>query len=162
MRIEQKIAKILLTKQNTLAIAESCTGGLLAHRFTNIPGSSAFFWLGIIAYDNKAKVKLLKIPPLIIKKHDAVSLPVVKFMAQNVRKILNTHWGIGITGIAGPAKGGSGPSGGTNTKPVGLVYIAVASRQKTLANQYYFKGTRLAIKNQAANKALEILLCALS
>ena len=155
MRIEQKIAKILVAKKNTLSIAESCTGGLLAHRLTNRGGSSTFFWLGIIAYDNKAKLKLLKVPASIIKKHGAVSLPVVKLMAQNVRKILPTDWGIGITGIAGP-------SGGTRTKPVGLVYIAVAGKQKTLAEQFHFKGQRLATKTQAVDKALEMLSCALS
>ncbi len=154
MRLEQKTAKILLAKKNTLAIAESCTGGLLANRLTNISGSSAFFWLGIIAYDNEAKKRLLKVPASIIKKHGAVSLKIVKLMARNVRKILPTDWGIGITGIAGPL-------GGTNTKPVGLVYIAVAGPKKTLAQQFHFKGSRLAIKTQAVNKALEMLCGAL-
>lgn len=155
MRTEQKIAKILLKKNKTLAIAESCTGGLLAHCLTNISGSSAFFWLGLIAYDNQAKVKLLKISPVIIKKYGAVSFSVAKLMAQNVRKILNTSFGISITGIAGP-------SGGTKTKPVGLVFIAVASKQKVLTQQFHFKGPRLSVKKQAADKALEMLSLALS
>ncbi len=155
MRIEEKITKILSNQKKTLAIAESCTGGLMANRLTNISGSSAFFWLGIIAYDNQAKVKLLKIPPLTIKKYGAVSFPVVKLMAKNVQKILNTDLGISITGIAGP-------SGGTKDKPVGLVFIAVANQQKVLSRQFYFKGSRLSIKDQAAQKALEMLLCALS
>ena len=152
MRSEQKLAKILTNKSQTVAIAESCTGGLVANRLTNIPGSSAFFWLGIIAYDNKAKISLLKIPTTLIKKHGAVSLPVVKLMAENVRKILNTDLGVGITGIAGP-------TGGSKLKPVGLVFIAVANKKKTLIEEYHFKGSRLSIKTQAVNKALKMLLC---
>ncbi|MEI7998038.1 MAG: CinA family protein [Candidatus Omnitrophota bacterium] len=155
MRSEKKITEILLTQNKTLAIAESCTGGLLANRLTNISGSSSFFWLGIIAYDNRAKIKILKVPSRVIQKHGAVSLPVVKLMARNVRKILNTDFGIGITGVAGP-------SGGTKTKPVGLVFIAVDSKRHVLSKQFQFKGTRLSIKTQAANKALEMLSCALS
>ncbi len=155
MRAEQKLSKILLNKGQTIALAESCTGGLLANRFTNIPGSSLFFWLGIIAYDNKAKVNLLKISPNIIKKHGAVSLPVAKLMAQNVRKILNTDFGIGITGIAGP-------TGGSKNKPVGLVFIALANKQKTILSQCHFKGSRISIKTQAVNKALEMLIKAVS
>ena len=151
MPSKQKIARILLIKGQTLSIAESCTGGLLANQLTNISGSSAFFWLGIIAYDNKAKVKILKIPPSIIKKHGAVSLPVAKLMAQNVRKILNTDFGIGITGIAGP-------KGGTKDKPVGLVFIAVASKKEEILEKCHFKGSRLSIKAQAAQKALKMLL----
>ena len=155
MHSEQKISKILLNKGLTVAIAESCTGGLLANRLTNISGSSAFFWLGIIAYDNKAKIKLLNIPPSLIKKHGAVSLPVAKGIAQNVRKILNTSFGIGITGIAGP-------SGGTKDKPVGLVFIALATKQKTILAEYHFKGSRLSVKTQAANQALQMLYQAIS
>lgn len=132
-------------------MAESCTGGLLTNRLTNIPGASTILKLGIIAYSPSAKKKLLKVPSLIIKKYGTVSLPVAQLMAQNVRKILSTTWGIGITGIAGPR-------GSTQTKPLGLVYIAVAGRQKTVARQYHFKGSRLAIKNQAANQALKMLL----
>lgn len=149
MHTEEKIAQVLLHQKKTLAIAESCTGGLLANRFTNISGSSGFFWLGIIAYDNKAKIKLLKVPSPIIKKHGAVSLAVVKLMAGNVRKILDTDYGIGITGIAGP-------SGGTKAKPVGLVFIAVASRGEIAAQECHFKGSRLSIKNQACEKALKM------
>jgi len=155
MRTEEKIAKILLKQNKTIAIAESCTGGLLANRLTNVSGASAFFWLGLIAYDNKAKIKLLNIPATLIKEHGAVSLPVAELMAQNVLKILNTHLGVSITGIAGP-------SGGTKAKPVGLVFIAVADQKKVLSRQFLFNGPRLSIKNQAANKALEMLLCAIS
>jgi nicotinamide-nucleotide amidase len=154
MRIDQKIAKILIHKGQTLAIAESCTGGLLGNQLTDIPGSSAFFWLGIIAYDNKAKTKALRVPPALIKKHGAVSLEVATVMANNVRQILNTHFGVSITGIAGP-------TGGSALKPVGLVFIAVSSKQQTIQQEYRFKGSRLSIKKQAAQKALHLLLKAL-
>ena len=150
MRTEEKIAEILLNKSKTIAIAESCTGGLLANQLTNISGASAFFWLGVIAYDNEAKVKVLKISPSIIRKYGAVSLPVAKLMAQNVRKILNTDIGVGITGIAGP-------TGGTKDKPVGLVFIAAASRGKTIINECHFKGSRSSVKKQAAQKALKLI-----
>lgn len=155
MQKELKIAKKLLAQNKTIAIAESCTGGLLTNRLTNISGSSSFFWLGIVAYDNTAKVKLLNIPPSIINKHGAVSLPVVKLMAQRVRRILNTDFGVGITGIAGP-------TGGTKTKPVGLVFIAVANKEKNFCQKFILKGSRLKIKKQAADKALDLLSCALS
>lgn len=150
MRTDQTIAKLLLKKKQTIAVAESCTGGLLSHRLTNIGGSSKFFWLGITVYDNKAKIKLLKIPTSILKKHGAVSHAVATLMAQNVRKILNTDFGIGITGIAGP-------SGGSKLKPVGLVFIAVASKNDIITQEFHFEGQRLSIKNQAATKALEML-----
>lgn len=151
MHFDSKTASTLVSQKRTIAIAESCTGGLLSNTLTNISGASAFFWLGVIAYDNKAKTKILKIPSSVIKKHGAVSLPVAKLMAHNVRKILNTDFGIGITGIAGPL-------GGTPTKPVGLVYIALATRQKTTVEEFRFKGSRSSIKQQAAQKALELLL----
>ncbi len=155
MQKHQIVAKKLLTQEKTIAVAESCTGGLLANQLTNIPGSSSFFWLGIIAYDNKAKSRLLKIPTAILKKHGAVSLPVAELMAQNVRKILNTDFGIGITGIAGP-------TGGTKDKPVGLVFIAVANKKRVLSQKHHFKGPRLSIKSQAADKALGMLFSLLS
>src|ERR1700685_1548338 len=105
MRLEQKILKKFISNKKTLAIAESCTGGLIGDRLTNIPGASAFFLMGIIAYDNAAKSKILSIPPALLKKHGAVSAPVAKLMAHNVRKILKTDLGLGVTGIAGPTGG---------------------------------------------------------
>lgn len=151
MRTEQKAAKNLLSHKKTIAIAESCTGGLLAHTLTNVPGASAFLMLGIIAYDNKAKTQLLKIPASLIKKNGAVSAPVAERMAAHARKILNTDIGIGITGIAGPG-------GGSTLKPVGLVFIGLSTRQGHAVYAYRFRGSRLMIKKQAVNKALDLLL----
>lgn len=151
LTLEQKVAKALTRRGRTLSIAESCTGGLLANRLTNIPGSSLFFTLGIIAYANAAKARLLKVPPSILAKYGAVSSPVAKKMANGVRKVSKTDFGIGITGIAGP-------TGETKNKPIGLVYIAISSRKTIESFRFVFKGTRAMIKKQAASQALRLLL----
>ena len=150
MRLEQKVLKKFIQRAKTLAIAESCTGGLIGDRLTNMAGASAFFLLGIIAYDNAAKTKILGVPSVLFKKYGAVSKPVASAMAQGVRKILKTDYGLGLTGIAGPG-------GATRTKPVGLVFIAVSTKQKTIVKKFLFKGTRLAIKKEAAQAALKML-----
>ena len=150
MRPEEKLARILIARKKTIAIAESCSGGLLSHTLTNIPGSSSFFHLGIIAYDNAAKVKLLKVPPTMIKKHGAVSSAVAQAMADAVRGILKSDYGIAITGIAGPG-------GFTKTKPLGLTFIAVSTPAKTIVLRYVFEGNRLDNKKSAAQAALRIL-----
>ena len=143
MRLEQKVFKKFVQRSQTLAIAESCTGGLIGDRLTNMAGASAFFLLGIVAYDYAAKTKILGVPSALLKKHGAVSSPVARVMAQGVRKILKTDYGLSVTGIAGPG-------GATKTKPVGLVFIALSTKQKTIVKKFLFKGTRLAIQKQAA------------
>ena len=155
MRIEEKIARLLKARKATLSVAESCSGGLLADRLTNIPGSSDYFWLGLVTYHNKAKMKFLKIPASVLQQHGAVSEEVAVRMAKGVRRLLKTDFGIGITGIAGPG-------GGSKNKPVGLTFIAVAASPKTCCVQYRFKGRRRKIKQQAATQALQLLLKFLS
>jgi len=150
MKIEQITAKLLKQRDKTIAIAESCTGGLLCHKLTNIPGSSGYFKLGIIVYANESKIKILKIPAKTIQAKGAVSKEVALLMAQNIRAIAKSDFGIGITGIAGP-------TGGTAKKPVGLVYIALTSNKKTILKKFNFKGGRLSIKSQAAQSALKLL-----
>jgi nicotinamide-nucleotide amidase len=150
MRLEQKVLKKFILSQKTLALAESCTGGLIGNLLTNIPGASAFFLLDIIAYDNAAKSKVLGVPAALIKKHGAVSRMVALAMAQGVQKILNTDYGLAVTGIAGP-------TGGSATKPVGLVFIALSTRTTTTVKKHLFKGTRLQIKQQACQTALKML-----
>ena len=151
MLTEEKVAHQLLQTKKTLSVAESCTGGLLAHRLTNIPGSSAFLKAGIVSYSNDAKIKLLKVKPELIKKNGAVSPEVAMAMAQGAQKMHKTDFGIGITGIAGP-------DGGTKQKPLGLVYIAVHTREgETLCAKCQFKGTRANIKKQASTQALRFL-----
>jgi len=155
MPLETKVAQRLIKSHKTLSIAESCSGGLLAHRLTNIPGSSKFFKLGIIAYSYESKQKLLKIPPVILKKYGAVSSQVVELLAQNVQDLSKTDFGIGITGIAGPA-------GATRRKPIGLVYIAISTKNEIFVKRCVFKGQRTAIKKQTADQALRLLLKQLS
>ena len=150
MRIEYQIASMMVRKRRTLSVAESWTGGFLADTLTNISGSSLFFHLGIVAYDNAAKTKLLKIPKTILTANGAVSAVTARLMAQNVRKILKTDLGVGITGIAGP-------TGGTKTKPVGLTFIAVSDDKATITKEFRFKGTRAANKVSATYAALRLL-----
>lgn len=149
--IEKKIATILTRKNKTVSVAESCSGGLLGHRLTNVAGSSKYFMGGVLVYANAAKSKLLGVSPALIKKHGAVSTPVAEKMADSVRKLLKTDYGISITGIAGP-------SGGSKDNPVGLTYIAVANSKKVLCKEFHFKGSRLSIKTSATQSALELLL----
>lgn len=150
MRLEQNIGRRLVKARQTLSVAESCTGGLMGHTLTNVPGSSAFFRLGIIAYDNAAKTKLLKVPASLIKRYGAVSAEVAGQMARNVRRILKTDIGISITGIAGPTGAGAG-------KPVGLTYVGISQGAKTEVFEFRFKGNRSANKRQAVQAALRIL-----
>lgn len=165
MSLEKTVARLLMARNETLAIAESCTGGLLTHRLTNISGSSKFLEAAVVAYSNKAKQKLLKIPSRMLRQHGAVSKHTAAAMARSVRVIHKTDFGIGITGIAGP-------SGATKTKPVGLVYIALSVPAKgearrrrpieTLCLQCLFKGDRTHIKRQASTQALRLLKKCLS
>ena len=151
MRLESKVAKLLKDRGMTLSVAESCTGGNLSDRLTNIPGSTDYFRLGLVTYSNEAKVKLLKVPPALLKKYGAVSQQVALAMAKGVREIHQTDFGIGVTGIAGP-------TGGTKRKPVGLTYIAISSKKGALCVDYHFHGERISIKTQATNQALKLLL----
>ncbi|HLF17338.1 MAG TPA: CinA family protein [Candidatus Omnitrophota bacterium] len=151
MSLEHKIIRKLSAKRKTLAVAESCTGGLLANRLTDVPGSSKCFKFGLVVYSNTAKIKFLKVTPLTIKKHGAVSEPTALAMATGVRRQLKSDFGLSITGIAGP-------TGGSLRKPVGLTYIAVATVKKTSCLKYQFRGSRQRVKSQAATQALKLLL----
>ena len=151
MSVERETAYLLIHHKKTLSVAESCTGGGLSNRLTNIAGSSYFFKLGLVVYSNEAKIKFLKVPSPLLIKHSAVSRQVAKHMAQAVRKILRTDFGIAVTGIAGPG-------GSTRNKPVGLAFIALSTKNETVCEQFIFKGNRLNIKSQAATQALTMLL----
>jgi len=145
-----KTHKLLIKTKHTLAVAESCTGGLLSSLLTRGSGSSAFFILGAVVYSNFSKHLLLKIPLAVINKHGAVSSQVCRCMAINIRKLVKTDYGISITGIAGP-------TGGTAAKPVGTVFISVSSKAKTICRRFQFKGNRSSIRNQSALSALKLL-----
>ncbi len=122
----------------------------MTHRLTNIPGSSQFLKVGIIAYSNDSKIRLLKVPSSTIKRHGAVSEETATAMARSIRRIYRTDFGVGITGIAGP-------SGGSALKPVGLAYIAVAAAKETICLRCLFRGSRTHIKSQAATQGLKLL-----
>ena len=146
-----KIISDLLKKNHiTIATAESCTGGLIAHTLTNISGSSEYFDRGFITYSNNAKIELLDVPRILLEKHGAVSKEVAEAMAKGVRTKSNVDIGISTTGIAGP-------TGGTIEKPVGLVYIAISSNDKPVVKQFYFSGNRLQNKENTCNAALQML-----
>lgn len=147
---EAEIAKILKEKNKTLALAESCSGGLLSHLLTNISGSSGYFKVGVVSYSNENKASFLKIPAGLITSFGAVSKPVALKMAKNIRCLAKADIGISITGIAGP-------TGGTKDKPVGLVFIAASTRKRAFCRRFIFKGKRLSVKLQSAQKALELI-----
>lgn len=134
----------------TLAVAESCSGGLIAHRITDVPGASACFAGGVVAYSNEVKQALLGVNREDLDRHGAVSEPVARQMAEGVRGCMGADYGIGVTGIAGP-------DGGTAEKPVGLVYIAVADGSETVVTRNEFTGDRGQVKSQAADRALTML-----
>jgi nicotinamide-nucleotide amidase len=135
-------------------VAESCTGGLLLGRLTNVPGSSAWVTGGVVAYDNAVKLAELNVPQELLASHGAVSEPVAVAMAEGVRARLGTEIGVGVTGIAGP-------SGGTPTKPVGTVVIAVAGSSSKVRT-FTFPGDRQMVRAQAVQAALNMVRRVLS
>jgi len=134
-----------------LAVAESCTGGLIGHRITNVAGSSTYYMGSVTAYAYEAKVRLLSVRWTTLEKFGAVSKETVLEMARGVRRALAADIGISVSGIAGPG-------GGTPEKPVGLVWIGLSTSSLDEAWQYYFKGERLAVKEQTAQAALQLLV----
>ena len=148
--IEVIIGRLFHKRGWRLSIAESCTGGLIGHRITNIPGSSDYFDGGVITYSNDAKRELLKVPEETITTYGAVSRQTAVAMAEGIRKLRGVEIGIGVTGIAGPA-------GGTEAKPVGLVYIALSSPVRVECKEFRFNGDREMIKLQASEAALNMI-----
>ncbi len=147
MKLEKAIGDLLREKGWTLSITESCTGGLICDRITNVSGSSDYFMGGMVNYSNESKAKHLGIPLDYIKQYGAVSPQVAKKMAQGVRKAFNTSFGLSTTGVAGP-------TGGTKRSPIGRVFIGVAIGKRTWVRQEDFKGSRRDIKKQAAERTL--------
>ena len=145
------LIKKLIKKKYKISFAETCTSGLLSSYITSLNGSSKIFNLGLITYSNQSKIKILKVNKNIIKKYGSVSQECCKAMVYNLSKISNTHINISITGIAGP-------NGGTESKPVGLVYIGVKKGKKLLIKKNLFKlKNRVSIQKAAVKKALEIV-----
>ena len=152
--IEQIVSYLLQMRGMTLATAESCTGGLLAERITSLAGSSRHFLGGAVVYSNELKTQFANVPKELIDKHGAVSPEVAKALAEGIRKRCLSSYGVGITGVAGPA-------GGTEQKPVGLVYIALAGDEGTQVVERNFPGDRARIRQFATQQALEMIRRAL-
>lgn len=147
----QAILDRFLESGKSLATAESCTGGLLAGKFTELPGSSKIFMGGVVAYANALKTKLLSVPERVLKEHGAVSREVVELMAKNVRDLASADISVAITGIAGPA-------GGSSDKPVGTVWLAFSGRRQTICERLQLTGSRDEIRRQIVEAAVEKLL----
>ena len=151
-KISNKIVKLLKNKKIKISFAESCTGGMLSSSITSVSGSSKVFNLGLVAYSNEVKIKLLKVPKKIIKKYGSVSEQVCKMMAKNVSKIGKTDMSVSVTGIAGP-------SGGTRKKPVGLVYVGIKKGNIIIIKKYLFKNKgRSYIQKATVNKCQGLIL----
>lgn len=145
--LEEVVGELLLEKKWTLAVAESCTGGLIGHRLTAVPGSSAYFDRSVVVYSNRAKKELLGVPAGVLSRYGAVSEKTARYMAEGVRRKSGTDLGLAVTGIAGPG-------GGTSEKPVGTVWIALSSKEGCRSNPYLFQGDRSQIKLLTAQTAL--------
>jgi len=153
--IEEVIGKILTERKLKLAVAESCTGGLICHRITNIPGSSNYFERGVVSYSNESKIEILGVNPETIKNFGAVSEQTAIEMARGVRKISKADIGISTTGIMGP-------TGATETKPIGLVFVGYSDSEREFAKQFNFADNRVRNKDRSSQAALEILWRALT
>ena len=151
MALEEKVGSLLVDKGLVLVTAESCTGGLLAHRITNVPGSSAYYLGGFVAYAYEAKEVLLGVRHETLLAHGAVSEETAMEMARGVRQRLDADLGIAITGVAGPA-------GGTPEKPVGLVFLALSAPGVDRCQRHVWKGDRVANKEQSVEAALQLVL----
>ena len=145
-----KVGELLGQKGLTLALAESCTGGLVSARITGVPGSSLYYKGGVVSYDNRVKEKVLGVNAQDLKLYGAVSRQVARGMALGVKDLLEADIALSVTGIAGPG-------GGTEDKPVGLVYIGLSSREITKEYELRFAGSRDEIRRATVKEALEIL-----
>jgi nicotinamide-nucleotide amidase len=148
--LEEVIVELLAKRNHTLTVAESCTGGLLANRITNVPGASKVFLAGYVCYANQAKIDMLNVDPQLIEKHGAVSEQVSRALAEHARTCARSDYALATTGIAGPG-------GGSQEKPVGTVYIALAASGETIAKEFFFPTDRETFKQIATQVALELL-----
>ncbi len=148
--LEQQVGRRLRQAGETLAVAESCTGGLIGHHLTSVSGSSDYFLASLVTYDNSAKTALLGVPEEVLKAHGAVSPQTAQAMAEGVRQAVEADYGLAVTGVAGP-------TGGTEAKPVGLVFLALADADETVVEEQRLRGDRAMIKERAAQQALYLL-----
>jgi nicotinamide-nucleotide amidase len=149
--LEEVMVKLLTKRNQTLAIAESCTGGLIANRITNVPGASRVFVAGYVCYADRAKIRMLDVDPRLIEAHGAVSEPVARALAERARACAGSDYALATTGIAGP-------TGGSPEKPIGTVYVALASAEsETMAKKFFFPTDRETFKQLAGQAALDLL-----
>ena len=146
--MEEVVGHLLLEKNLSISVAESCTGGLIGHRLTSVPGSSSYFHGGVVVYSNQSKVDLLRVDARTLETHGAVSERTVEEMARGVKDRIKTDLGLAVTGIAGP-------DGGTRQKPVGTVHVGLAARGKTFSREYRFWGNRVQVKLNSSMMALD-------
>jgi len=151
MNLSKEVGKSLRAHGCQLAVAESLTGGSVSSLITDTPGSSAYFLAGVVTYSDESKVSILGVREEILRAHGAVSERCALEMAKGVRALVGADIGAACTGIAGP-------SGATDAKPVGLVYIAVEDGKRSLVEEEHFEGTRLDIRRRAAERTLELIL----
>lgn len=149
--LEAQVGRELRTRGWTLALGESCTGGLVGHRVTQVPGSSEYFAGGVIAYSNEAKQGLLGVAAETLLAHGAVSYETAQEMASGARRLFQADVGLSVTGIAGPG-------GGTEEKPMGLTYIGLITPGKERVKRYQWSGDRQSNKRESAQAALQLLL----
>ena len=150
--LANKVVKKLIKKKLKVSFAESCTGGLLSSSITSISGSSKVFNLGLVTYSNKTKMNILKVPKKVINKNGAVSKECCLYMVNNLSKIAKANISVSITGIAGP-------NGGSESKPVGLVYIGIKKGNKIIIKENFFKNKkRIPLQKATVNKALKLIL----
>jgi len=149
-KMEEVVGLKLTLGGYTLAVAESCTGGLIAQRLTEVPGSSKYFIEGAVTYSNQSKTRTLGIEPALILEHGAVSAEVAEAMAEGIRKRAGTDFGLAVTGIAGPG-------GGSDEKPVGLVYIALSDEVQTTHRKLQVPGDRQLVRWRSSQAALDLL-----
>ena len=152
MSFNKKIVTLLKRKKLKIAIAESCTGGMLSSSFTSISGASKVFLIGLVTYSDQAKMEILKVPKKIIQKHGAVSIQCCLSMVNNLSKISKSKLCVSITGIAGP-------KGGSKQKPVGLVFIGIKNGKKIIVSKNLFKAkSRIAVQKATVRKSLNLIL----
>jgi nicotinamide-nucleotide amidase len=149
LKTERALGRLLLRQKRMLAVAESCTGGLIGDRLTDVPGSSRYFAGGVVAYSNSAKSRILGVSMLTLDRWGAVSEQTAREMAVGVCRRFNASVGVSVSGIAGPG-------GGSKARPVGLVYACVKTGRQNVVERHCFRGGRRAVKEQAAHAALDL------
>lgn len=151
MSLAQDVGDLLRAKNLSIVTAESCTGGMIGHLLTEVPGSSAYFWGGIIAYSNEVKHRVLQVQHITLTNFGAVSEQVAREMARGARRMLEADIALSVTGIAGP-------DGGTDEKPVGLTYIGLATPDIAVVERHVWEGDRSANKQYSADAALKMVI----